>query len=325
MGRRQPGVTLLEVLVAISIIGMLMSLLLPAIQASREAGRRTQCANNLRQQALAAHQHVSSAGHFPTGGWGGGWVADPDRGSGIHQPGGWVYCLLAYLERTDLRELGHGELSGDKEASLGILVQSAISVFNCPTRRRTAAFPIVYVPAMTPNTTVPVFRAGRSDYAANAGGQRRCEIANFLGPSGLAEGDDPTYSWPPVLDHNGVCYLRSQIAPAEISDGLSHTYLIAEKYLSSANYETGIDHSDDWSMYSGYQDDVCRTSFKHPLLDAAVISDCCIFGSAHPSGWNAAFCDGSVRRLKFDIDLSVHRRLGNRHDLSPIDDGLLFW
>jgi len=309
--------------VVVSIVGLLVALALPALQAARETGRRTECVNNVRQQAIALQLHESAHGRLPTGGWGGAWVWDPDRGTGRDQPGGWIGCLLPYLERPDLARLGRGADAVRKRQALATLAQIPQAVFVCPSRRGLGPFAMGYLPARTPVNTEPLAAAARSDYAVCAGDQPRNEIFGWGGPASLAEGSDPSYAWPDVADHTGICYLRSEIRYADILDGKSHTYLLGEKYIRSDAYESGLDHGDDWSMYTGYQDDIARTSYLPPLRDGQT-EESTRFGSVHPATWNAAFCDGSVRAVSFAISQDVHRRLGNRADGEATDDNELF-
>jgi prepilin-type N-terminal cleavage/methylation domain-containing protein len=318
------GFTLLELLVVISIIGMLMALLLPAVQSARESTRRATCANHLRQVGLALLQHETVFRRFPSGGWGGMWVADPDRGSGRGQPGGWAYGILPYLERNDLYGLGRGEPDDKKPAYVKRLLERPLEVFYCPTRRNVDRYAVSLPFAKTPIGSEPVSAVARSDYAINAGDQPICDLVFNGPPQSWEQALDPAFPWPELADHTGISYLRSEVRMAHVRDGKAHTYLVAEKHISSAEYSTGGDHGDDWSLYAGYQDDMFRTGYLAPLSDDYETQGMnCRFGSPHPGVWNAAFCDGSVRPLSFELDLSVHRRLANRADRGVIDDALV--
>ena len=135
-GRR--GFTLVELLVVIAIIGILVALLMPAVQAARESARRTTCANNLTQLGLGAARHEQSLGYFPSGGWGYTWAGMPDQGYGPNQPGGWVYNILPFIEQENLRLLGAGmypsNLSG-LQTAIATRVQTPLAAMMCPTRR----------------------------------------------------------------------------------------------------------------------------------------------------------------------------------------------
>ena len=119
-GRARNAFTLVELLVVITIIGILISLLMPAVQSAREAARRVQCQNNVKQLALAMISHETSTKRFPSGGWGWYWVGDPDRGlSWQNQPGGWVYTILPFIEQNNLFQMGTGQPSAQKLAASG--------------------------------------------------------------------------------------------------------------------------------------------------------------------------------------------------------------
>src|SRR5262245_16948687 len=100
--------TLVELLVVIAIIGILVALLLPAIQAAREAARRSQCQNNLKQIGIGFLNHENANKIYPSGGWGWRWSGDPDGGTGERQPGGWCFQILPYLEEQGLLLVGKG-------------------------------------------------------------------------------------------------------------------------------------------------------------------------------------------------------------------------
>ena len=106
--RSRAAFTLVELLVVIAIIGILVALLLPAIQAAREASRRTQCTNQLRQLAISFHNHHDTHKHLPTGGWRWTWLGYPEYGYGREQPGGWMYNILQFMEESALHDYGTG-------------------------------------------------------------------------------------------------------------------------------------------------------------------------------------------------------------------------
>ena len=305
------AVTLMEMLVVISIIGMLMALLLPAVQASRESARRVTCQDHLKQLGLAMLNHQSAKGYFPSGGWGFAWAGDPDRGTGRNQPGGWVYGLLPYIERSDLARIGSGKPFAQKKNDITTVVQIPVALFNCPTRRGLTLSDLATNPP--PINFNVVGAVAQSDYAVNAGDTG---VGGGPGPSSLRDGDNPAYPWNDTSKANGISYLRSEVLPAQVFDGLSRTYLIGEKYVNH-----GFDPGDDQTMYAGYDYDTFRWGKpgSPPLTDGSAVAPD-RFGSAHPTGCNMVLCDGSVRSINFTIEPEVHRRLSNRRDGLPVDD-----
>jgi prepilin-type N-terminal cleavage/methylation domain-containing protein len=170
-GDSHQGFTLVELLVVIAIIGILIALLLPAIQAARESARQVECANRIKQHAAAMLHYTDIERRFPSGGFGNGYAPHPDRGMGLNQPGGFFYVLLPYLEQKPLYELGRGV--GPKNYFSPVLLDSnkqrlstPLSCLYCPSRRGAGNYPFV---AATPNLCSPLNKGNRNDYAANAG------------------------------------------------------------------------------------------------------------------------------------------------------------
>ncbi|MBU4270905.1 MAG: DUF1559 domain-containing protein [Planctomycetes bacterium] len=314
--------TLVELLVVITIIGILIALLLPAVQAAREAARRLQCTNNLKQIGLGCLQHEERNKFLPTGGWGWGWAGDPDRGFNKRQPGGWLFNILPYVEQQPLYDLG----LGGNQAGRTRTATTPLTLYHCPTRRKAIAYPFAN-PTNFANLDRPTL-IGRGDYAACAGA-RGPEALNW-GPSSLQQGDDPNYTspnyWPRATEvSNGVCYLRSEVRMAQISDGTSNTYLAGERYCNPDYYETGWpDPGDDQGWDHAYDVDNYRwtlAGFAHiaPMQDQTGWTNYMSFGSAHAIGFNMSMCDGSVQFVNYTIDPETHSRLGNREDGLTID------
>lgn len=310
------GFTLIELLVVIAIIGVLVALLLPAVQAAREAARRLQCQNQLKQIALAMLLHEQAHKHFPTAGWGGAWVGDPDRGFAQNQPGGWVYNILPFIEQDALRKLGSGQTDAQKMATNTQVISTPLSGFNCPSRRDAKPRKGGIQWAINANTsTVGV---ARGDYAGNGGDPPSTDTDG--GPSSFAAA--PGHTWSPTNVYTGILFPKSMITIAQVRDGTSHTYLVGEKYLNPDRYEDGGDVSDDWSMYAGAQGDVIRSTHVSwpPSQDWPGLSSFSFsFGSAHSGTFQIAFCDGSVHGIAYDIDPTIYSRLGNRKDGQVID------
>jgi prepilin-type N-terminal cleavage/methylation domain-containing protein/prepilin-type processing-associated H-X9-DG protein len=309
--------TLVELLVTLAIIATLVAILLPAIQSARESARRATCVNHLHQLSIAALQHTVAHKIFPTGGWGHGWTGDPERGYFRGQPGGWVFNILPQIEEASLHDRGIGLAPAQKSAAAAEVISIALPAFNCPSRRPSRAYP-VRVSSPFYNTDIPTL-AGRTDYAANCGDDGQNILNDSGGPTSLDLANG--YSWPNSQLYTGVCYVRSEVTPASITDGTSKTYLIGEKYLNPKLYETGDDASDRRHMYIGHGADTLRmaTDFAPPRQDFPR-SDHTLFGSAHANSFNMAFCDGSVRRISYDIDPVTHQRYGNRRDSEPINN-----
>lgn len=329
--RKHSGFTLVELLVVIAIVGILIALLLSAIQAARESSRRMQCGNNVKQLALAACAHESAVGFFPTGGWDRLWLGHPDRGFNKRQPGGWIYNILPFIEQQWLHDLGAAGSGVTIESANARRLGTPISGLNCPTRRQPLLYRLAY--GVTYRlTSGTIGRLARSDYAMNAGDYVQWHTAAHI-PTTLDEGDTPSFQWDDMSHQSGVSYQRSQVTVADITDGASNTFLIGEKYMNSSHYTDGKDLGDKDTMYCGDDLNLLRwtgiagtvgtsTTNNLPRRDSSTSPlDYSVqwFGSPHANGLNMSFCDGSVRVINYSIGAEVYRCLGNRKDGLPMD------
>ena len=310
--------TLVELLVVIAIIGILVALLLPAVQAARESARRTECINNLKQIRLAFQGHHDIHKHFPTGGWGWFWVGDPDAGFGKEQPGGWVYNSLPFLEEEDLHRLGAGKAQAAKFAASKQRLETPLNVMNCPSRRKALLWTISSGLANQIRNSDPPRAVARTDYAANCGDFRRNEIGPGPGAGATQPPVPPGGGQPgdPPKEETGISYQCSRVALADVLDGTSATICVGEKYLAIDRWERGTDPADNEVMYVGYDNDIYRSTnarYFPPMRDARGVS-LYVFGSVHSASFNASFVDGSVQRISYDVSQDIYRRLGNIAD-----------
>jgi prepilin-type N-terminal cleavage/methylation domain-containing protein/prepilin-type processing-associated H-X9-DG protein len=270
MSRLRKAFTLIELLVVIAIIGILIGLLVPAVQKVRESANRTQCVNNLKQIGLACLNYHDSKKAFPPG-----FVASasyPDT-----RPGwGWATFLLPYIEQDNLyRRI---DLTQPVEQSPAI--QTVIRLYLCPSDiAPESAFPI------TDATLTPVAMAAPSSYAATVG-------------SDASEVDDPV--------GNGVFYRNSRTRIADIIDGTSQTALVGDRAWAQANgiwagapagAVTRAGALNVWPNATGPAPALILVHNNWINITTDADGGLDDFSSNHPGGINLLFADGSVHFL----------------------------
>jgi prepilin-type N-terminal cleavage/methylation domain-containing protein/prepilin-type processing-associated H-X9-DG protein len=277
------GFTLVELLVVIAIIAVLMGLLLPAVQKVREAASRIRCVNNLKQIGLAFHDHQSTLGYFPSGGW---YAYTPPtylNGQplvGRAQQAGWGFQILPYVE-ADNAWRGGGATT-DVQRDL-VAIGSANPVFFCPSRRgpQTVTYGDNYVPPLTGGKITHAL----CDYAASN-----------------KEGTGAVRQFDPVRI-------------TDITDGTSNTFLVGEKRMNRAFL--GQKQPDDNQGYTcGFNYDTVRKTSLPPAPDysAPVGDGGGLFGSSHTGLVNFVFADGSVHPISYSISPKVFKYLGQKDD-----------
>ncbi len=293
---RKPGFTLVELLVVIAVIAMLVTLLLPAVQAAREAARRAQCINNLRQLGIAVLNHVSAKETFPVGvaysrPTGDRWGKPPYNGKG------WIIDTLPFLEEQALFDGFQNFLDGEFGAGRGLkhpelrpLVQTQLAVLQCPSdgsskRVLSEQFQWKNIPVATTN------------YKGVMGDNSMAQTSSFGGSPFCNAG---------ARECTGIIWRTSWLWPRKmqhVTDGTSKTMLVGED-VPEYNWHAM------WSFANGDSSSTYAPLNYNPFPpDPQTWWDARGFRSLHPTGAHFCFIDGSVRFLSESIQLMTYRSL----------------
>ncbi len=333
MRRRKSGFTLVELLVVIAIIGILVALLLPAVQSAREAARRLQCTNHLKQIGLAMHNHHDTYKILPSGGR--HWADFPtytlDNFGGSPeiaplQDNGWMFQILPFLEQGAVHD--GGNQTGI--ARVHFVLQQAIPGYYCPSRRAPVADTTGSAPQYRyRNRTVARMsgKLGKNDYAAccvNTNWDALAQLPQFGSTADVVNAGFANMPW----DTDGAIIRtdrwsnsstrRETISFATLAlDGTSNTLVVSEKRFSRLHIGTNPGYDNEgWAC--GWDWDVMRRGDLNPLPDRKDAGNPgSLFGSSHPGGVNAVFGDGAVHFIPYTVDREVFARMCHRLDGGP--------
>jgi len=305
--RTRAGFTLVELLVVIAIIGVLVALLLPAVQAAREAARRSQCANHLKQLGLACHNFHDTYGVTPPSRVASGGFPKLNVPANAYQ--GWAVWILPYLEQDNIKNIYNTQLHFG-HANNRTAIQTQVKVFYCPSTPRVNRV----APTFTLNPTggpYTIAGAACSDYCV-------CRNVDLGLVSSFPNDVDPytaANQWGPFSYNSGTTI--REMNWASVTDGLSNTIFyiedagrndeyVARKRLTGANAVGGA-WSDEAAEF-GFQGCTPPNDTRPGLT----VMNCTNDGepySFHPGGINVGMCDGSVRFIAETISIRNFARL----------------
>jgi len=310
-----PAFTLVELLVVIAIIGVLVALLLPAIQAAREAARRAQCANNLKQIGIAFQNHHAAQGKFAPG-----WTEDSRPSTPERRPNlAWGFHILPYVEQQPL----YDQFDQLKSATSGTaggaienidLIGTDLTIYRCPSDAPEQPYG-EFAAYGEFNPAIPRFAI--SNYVGSASICVPCHFGWFVPGQ-----TDPTGC---PFGLTGVLYRNSEVGTDDVTDGTSNTFLVGERrFKSSTNgpYWAGLPgpSSNKTACWAGLLTAHLRELHEPnaPMINGHWAG----FNSAHPAGVQVVMCDGSVQFVKDSIEIFPLGSLIQVADGNVITDGI---